>query len=98
MNRSWHLCGALVLLLSGVPLQAALAADTPADTSAEPESLAEVVVTATHREENAKDVPVSISVVDENLITSLGNSGDDIKQLAFRVPSLNIESDRKSVV
>jgi iron complex outermembrane recepter protein len=93
MNRSWHLCGALVLLtLSGVPLQAALAADTPAESGAESEALSEVVVTATHREENAKDVPVSISVVDENLITSLGNSGDDIKQLAFRVPSLNIES------
>jgi iron complex outermembrane recepter protein len=90
-NRSWDLCGALVLVtLSGVPLQAALAAEAPAE--AEPEALAEVVVTATHREENAKDVPVSVSVVDTNLITSLGNSGDDIKQLAFRVPSLNIES------
>jgi iron complex outermembrane receptor protein len=68
----------------------ALAADeTPAG---ENESISEVVVTATHREENQKDVPVSISVVDTNLIQSLGASGDDIKQLSFRVPSLNIES------
>lgn len=93
MNRSWDLCRAMVLLtLSGLPLRAALAADTPADTSAEPESLAEVVVTATHREQNEKDVPVSLSVLGGDSLQVLGDSGDDIKQLAFRVPSLNIES------
>jgi iron complex outermembrane receptor protein len=70
-----------------------VAADLPAETAeVSNPSLAEVVVTATHREENARDVPVSISVVDPNLLTSLGNSGADIKQLAFRVPSLNVES------
>jgi iron complex outermembrane receptor protein len=73
-----------------MPLASALAAAD--ETPAADEAISEVVVTATHREENAKDVPVSISVVDSNLITSLGNAGDDIKQLAFRVPSLNIES------
>src|SRR6185437_16292051 len=91
-HRSGDARRALVLsLFSGMPLSGAWAA--PADETAEAgEAISEVVVTATHREENAKDVPVSISVVDSNLITSLGNAGDDIKQLAFRVPSLNIES------
>jgi iron complex outermembrane receptor protein len=93
MKRSWDVRRALALLtIASLPLQAALAADTPADTGPDADSLAEVVVTATHREENEKDVPESISVVDPTLITALGESGDDIKQLAFKVPSLNIES------
>src|SRR3569833_284360 len=79
-------------LLLGMPLPAAWAAAAADETPAAGEGIAEVVVTATHREENVKDVPVSISVVASNLITSLGTGGDDIKQLAFRVPSLNIES------
>src|SRR5581483_7188089 len=85
------ICRALVLSgLASLPVRLALAADeTP---SADSDSLAEVVVTATHRAQNEKDVPVSISVVDNNLMQSLGNSGQDIKQLAFEVPSLNIES------
>jgi iron complex outermembrane recepter protein len=78
-------------LLLGLSLPAAWAAAAD-ETPAESEAISEVVVTATHRAENEKDVPESISVVDTNLITSLSNSGDDIKQLAFRVPSLNIES------
>jgi iron complex outermembrane receptor protein len=91
MHRSGDVgCALVFALLLSQPMQAALAADeSPAGGS---DALAEVVVTATHREENQKDVPVSISVVDNNLIQSLGSSGDDIKQLAFRVPSLNIES------
>jgi len=91
MHRSRDVCRALVFsLLSSLPIRMALAADEA--STAESDSLAEVVVTATHREENVRDVPVSVSVVDSNLIQSLANSGDDIKQLAFRVPSLNIES------
>jgi iron complex outermembrane receptor protein len=94
MNQSGDVSRALVILfLLSPPIQLALAADAADEApSAGSESLAEVVVTATHREENARDVPVSISVVDSNLLTSLSTSGDDIKQLSFRVPSLNIES------
>lgn len=94
MKRSWETCGAWVLLMVlGLPLRAALAADTaPADSSTDTDSLAEVVVTATHREENEKDVPVSLSVLAGDSLQVLGDAGDDVKQLAFRVPSLNIES------
>jgi iron complex outermembrane receptor protein len=91
MHRSGDVCRALVLsLLLSQPMRMAFAADEPA--AAESDSLSEVVVTATHRAENVRDVPVSVSVVDNNLIQSLSNSGEDLKQLAFRVPSLNIES------
>ncbi len=96
MKSSGEIGRTLVLsCLLSLPLPAAWAAGAAAENeagAAESDSIAEVVVTATHRAENEKDVPVSISVVDNNLITSMGNAGDDIKQLAFRVPSLNIES------
>ncbi|MDB6159950.1 MAG: tonB dependent receptor family protein [Gammaproteobacteria bacterium] len=46
-------------------------ADTPASPSDDRSTLAEVVVTANKREENTKDVPVSIGVVDGEEITAL---------------------------
>jgi iron complex outermembrane recepter protein len=94
MKRIGDVSRALVLsFLLSQSGHVALAADVPAEAAdADNDSLSEVVVTATHREENARNVPVSISVVGKDLITSLGNSGADLKQLAFRVPSLNIES------
>ena len=69
MKRSWDIRSALALLtVAALPLQAAMAArGDPADSDA----ISEVVVTATHREENEKDVPVSISVVDSALLSSL---------------------------
>jgi iron complex outermembrane recepter protein len=78
-----------VSVLLGFSLPVVYGAD---ETTSDAGDVSEVVVTATHRAENEKDVPVSISVVDSTLIASLQNSGDDIKSLAFRVPSLNIES------
>src|ERR1051325_932471 len=76
-------------MLLGMPLPAVWAATAADETPEASEGISEVVATAPHREENARDVPVSISVVDSNLIPSHGNGGDNIKQLAFRVPSLN---------
>jgi len=79
-------------VLLGGPVPATWAAAGADDAPESSDAISEVVVTATHREENVKDVPVSISVVDSNLMTSLSDGGDDIKALAFKVPSLNIES------
>jgi iron complex outermembrane receptor protein len=80
-------------MLAALPFRAAFSADadTPAPDSGD-SGLAEVVVTATHREQNQKDVPVSISALSGDSLAVLGDSGADIKQLAFQVPSLNIES------
>src|ERR1700722_14247988 len=79
----------LVVLLSP---GGARAADTSSDESADSGTLAEVTVTATRREENAQNVPESISVLSGDTLQVLGDAGDDIKQLAFKVPSLQIES------
>ena len=55
-------------------------------------SLQEVIVTATRREERLNDVPESVSVLSGDDLQVLGDAGDDIKQLAFKTPSLQIES------
>jgi iron complex outermembrane receptor protein len=96
--KTWSLPWAVVLL--GLPLHGALAADAAATDTAPSsaaaaqaaDTLQEVVVTATHRAESAKDVPVSTSALSGDSLTVLGTGGEDIKQLAFAVPSLNIES------
>jgi len=54
--------------------------------------LQEVIVTATRREEKLNDVPESVSVLSGDALQVLGDAGDDIKQLAFKTPSLQIES------
>ena len=80
---------ALALASTACMTPAALAAEGAA---AEADTIPEVVVTATRREEKLKDVPVSASVLSGDALQVLGDTGDDIKQLAFKVPSLNIES------
>src|SRR3984893_2146775 len=67
------------------------AAATGADTG-ESDTLAEVIVTATRREQNLNDVPFSATALSGEPLLTLGGAADDIKQLAFKVPSLNIES------
>ena len=91
MKRSWVICRASVLLMVSVlPLRAAMAAEAPADTGSS--EISEVVVTATRREQNINDVPFSTTALSGDPLQVLGDAGDDIKQLAFKVPSLNIES------
>ena len=51
-----------------------------------------VTVTAERRVENAQDVPSSITVLSSELLDALNTSGQDVRMLAGRVPSLNIES------
>jgi iron complex outermembrane recepter protein len=78
---------AVALLLPSI----AQAADAATDTGAAA-TLGDVIVTATRREEKLHDVPVSASVLSGEPLAIMGSAGDDIRQLAFRVPSLNIES------
>jgi len=68
------------------------AADAATGEAAAPDTLTEIVVTATRQEEKLKDVPESVSVLSGDPLSVLGDTGDDIKQLAFKVPSLQVES------
>ncbi len=52
-----------------------------------------VIVTGGRRVENLKDVPLSISTIKGEALETVSASGQDIRALSARVPSLNIESD-----
>ncbi len=51
-----------------------------------------VTVTATKREEDIKDVPVSITSLDAGDLGAFSQAGEDIQFLTARVPSLIIET------
>ncbi|MEO0983209.1 MAG: TonB-dependent receptor [Pseudomonadota bacterium] len=51
-----------------------------------------VTVTATKREENLQDVPLSVAAVDGETLALFGGAGDDIQFLSARVPSVIVES------
>jgi iron complex outermembrane receptor protein len=59
---------------------------------AEPGKLQTVTVTAERRVEVLRDVPSSISALRGDELEALATSGMDVRQLAGRAPSLNIES------
>ena len=51
-----------------------------------------ITVTADRRVENIRDVPSSVSALQGDILEVLGTSGQDVRALSGRVPSLNIES------
>lgn len=88
---SRHALAAAIVALLATP---ALAQEADAPVSAEDEArtLDTLVVTAQRRVERAKDVPVALTTVDTEKLHVLGSGGGDIRFLAGRLPSLNIES------
>jgi len=88
--------GALALALAAAfPMSASIAqtAEPAADGKKSTTQLETVVVTATRRAENIKDVPQSISTINTEALDVVNASGQDVRALSGRVPSLNIESD-----
>ena len=74
---------------------AAAPASKPADAAPPADdttALSAVVVTATRKEERLNAVPISTSVLGGEQLQALGMSGQDIRQLAASVPSLQVES------
>jgi iron complex outermembrane receptor protein len=94
--RTQHLIASAAATVSAAALLMApgvtRAADNPSAAPANSETVQEVIVTATRREERLLDVPVSTAVLSGAALDVLGTAGGDIRQLAFAVPSLNIES------
>ncbi|OYT92394.1 MAG: TonB-dependent receptor [Burkholderiales bacterium PBB3] len=75
-------------------MQAAFAqTSAPAAAPTAPGQLEAVIVTGSRRSENIKDVPLSISTMNPEALETVSASGQDIRALSGRVPSLNIESD-----
>jgi len=77
-----------VLALSVLPAGSALAQAAQAQAN----ELQTVTVTAQRRTENIKEVPVSVSAIKGEKLDVLVSGGGDIRLLAGKVPSLNIES------
>ncbi len=72
---------ALALLSTGAAAQASAGGQ-----------LQTITVTAERRLENIRDVPSSVSALQGEMLEVLNSGGQDIRLLAGRVPSLNIES------
>jgi iron complex outermembrane receptor protein len=70
----------------------ALVAGTASAQEATPGQLDEVLVTAERRSENIRDVPNSVSTVRGEDLDVLSTGGQDVRLLAGRIPSLNVES------
>jgi iron complex outermembrane recepter protein len=82
--------GVSALALMAGTVQPARAQD--AATPAADPALEQIVVTAQHKPEYEKDVPLAVTSLSAQTLTDLTSSGDDIRFLAGRVPSLNVES------
>ncbi|MBV8603783.1 MAG: TonB-dependent receptor [Pelomonas sp.] len=95
---------AAALALGACPLQAVMAQAAPDSAQAQAETgstgqagrnasqLETVVVTAERRVANIKDVPTAVATVSGDALDALNASGEDVRALSGRVPSLNIES------
>ena len=85
----WAVGAALVLAAGEV-----IAQETPAESASASasEQLKTVTVTAERRTANIKDVPISITTLSDENLDVLESGGQDVRVLAARVPSLNIES------
>ncbi|UVW28613.1 TonB-dependent receptor [Massilia sp. H6] len=77
---------ALALAAAAMPVQAQT---TPSSQAPE---LQTVTVTAQRRTENIREVPVSVTALKGEKLDVLVSGGEDIRLLAGKVPSLNVES------
>lgn len=87
----------LIVALALAGLATGLHAQTPppaapAAAPAEAGQLQTVTVTAERRSENILNVPSSISTISPEMLDVLATGGQDLRALAGRVPSLNVES------
>jgi iron complex outermembrane recepter protein len=84
----------VVLITRPTPIALALAVMCSGVAAQQTESgqLQQITVTAERRVENIQQVPNSVSVVSPELLDVLNTSGQDVRMLSARVPSLNIES------
>ena len=84
-----------LIIAAGLPMTSVFAQTAAApekDAKAEAGKLETITVTAERRSENIKDVPNSVTALRGETLDVINSSGQDIRMLAGRVPSLNIES------
>jgi len=84
----------VVLALAALPSVALAQTEAPAQPAqaAPVAELQTVTVTAQRRSENIRDVPVAVSALRGEKLDVLTSGGEDIRLLAGKLPSLNVES------
>lgn len=97
MQQRFHHVPALSLI--AMACSAALAqpaqddnAGKPLEPAASTSQLETVIVTAERKRESTLNVPVAATVMKPEMLETLAASGADVRMLAAKVPSLNIES------
>ena len=85
--RTLRLAGFVAATLATGVVTPALAQTEPAATTG-----GDILVTAQRREEKLKDVPLSVAAVTGDRLDAIQAGGTDIRGLAGRIPSLNVES------
>ncbi len=88
-------CGCVLAAVAALPGSAYADAATPdaaVAADAAGAAPAEIVVTATRRNEKARDVPLAVTSIAGEKLDVLNSSGLDIRFLSSRTPSLQIES------
>ena len=88
--RSSAFCVFVSALAMAFASSPALAQDET--VTADQDVLPEIVVTAQKREQSLRDVPVSVSVISGDTVNDYLGSAENIRALAGRVPSLQVES------
>ncbi len=81
----------------GMTLACIAAAPVYAQDDAIPAVLEEILVTAQKREQTLADVPASVSTISGETVNDYLGSAENIRALAGRVPSLNVESSNGRV-
>ena len=84
-------------LMGAASAVALMAAPANAQQTADDSRLDVVIITATQREENLQDVPVSAATLPEDQLAAIFSSGEDVIALAARVPALYAESSNGRV-
>ncbi len=94
-TRTMHRAMLAVAGLAALPAITLVAKDAWAQDV--PSILEEITVTAQRREERIEDVPISVTAVSGERLSSIFEAGEDIRALAGRVPSVNAESSNGRV-
>lgn len=79
-----------VTILGAAPSVAQDASQAP--SAANQTGVGTIIVTAQRREEDIQDVPLSVTAINQDVLTAINSSGQDIRALSGRVPSLLVES------
>ena len=97
-NSTSMIALATALIAAPAAAQSSEAARTPEDGNPpivlahEAPGVPDIVVTAQRRSESLQEVPLSVATINDETLAAINAGGADVRGLAGRVPSLNIES------